>query len=65
MSIRFATVAVAAGLAAALALLPWGFLTTGAIASGESVPTWATVVGHLFAFLAFVGAGALATRGRV
>ncbi len=65
MSIRFATVAVAAGLVAALALLPWGFLTQGALASGEAAPGWVTVVGHLGAFLAFVGAGALATRGRV
>jgi len=65
MSIRFATVAVAAGLVAALALLPWGIASQAALDDGEPVETWLTALTHALAGLAFVGAGALATRGRV
>ncbi|MEN0067544.1 MAG: hypothetical protein AAGA48_35760 [Myxococcota bacterium] len=65
MSIRFATVAVAAGLAAALAFLPWGFVTQPALASGEPVASWITLVSHAVAGFCFLLAGFLATRGRV
>jgi len=65
MSIRFATLSVAAGLVAALGLLPWGWMVKAALAAGEPQPTLAMGVGHLVAGLAFAGAGAVASRGRV